>query len=147
MSIIEENKEVVRRVFEEAVNTGKLELLNELVSEQYAGANSGSQIIGPAAFIAPLRALKEGFPDLHYNLDEVIAEGDRVAVHWHWTGTHQGTYRGPGGTYPPSGKQLTNEGIALFEVKSGKLQRASVLTDRLGFLQEVGALPKPAGSR
>src|SRR3954468_12192060 len=97
VSITEENKQVVRRVFEEGVNAGKLELLNELISESYTGANSGLATKGPAAFIAPLRALKEGFPDLKYKLDEVIAEGDRVAAHWTWTGTHSGTYRGPGG--------------------------------------------------
>jgi steroid delta-isomerase-like uncharacterized protein len=143
MPVAEGNKAVVRRVFEEAVNQGRFELLDELIAEDYAGANSGATTSGRAAFLKPLRALKEAFPDLHYHLEEVIAEGDSVVVHWHWTGTHRGTYHGPGGTYPPTGKSISNEGVALFEVREGKVQRGRVLTDRLGFLQEVGAAPKP----
>src|SRR5689334_7386316 len=108
MSSTEENKRVVHRVFEEAVNKGNMALLNELIADSYAGANSGAAVVGPQAFIAPLRALKEAFPDIQYKLEDVVAEGDRVFVRWHWTGTHKATFRGPGGVYPATGAHISN---------------------------------------
>ena len=136
------NKDVVRRVFEEAVNTGKLELLNGLIAEDYTSP-SGASATGPEAFVKPIRALSEAFPDIRYQLKDMIAEGDQVAVRWTWSGTHRNVYRGPTGVYPPTGKQLANDGMAVFQVSGGKVRRAWLLTDRLGFLQEVGGVPRP----
>jgi hypothetical protein len=90
------NKDVVRRVFEEAVNTGKLELLNGLIAEDYTSP-SGASATGPEAFVKPIRALSEAFPDIRYQLKDLIAEGDQVAVRWTWSGTHRNVYRGPTG--------------------------------------------------
>ncbi|MBS2028554.1 MAG: ester cyclase [Deltaproteobacteria bacterium] len=138
----EQNKAVVRKVFEEGVNRGKFEVIERLIADDYVGANSGAAVKGPPAFIKPLMALHEAFPDIQYKFDDVIAEGDKVAVHWHWTGTHQGTFHGPAGVFAPTGKLVTNEGMAIFEVKGGKVSRAVLLTDRLSFLQDMGAVPK-----
>jgi steroid delta-isomerase-like uncharacterized protein len=138
----QQNKEVVRKVFEEGVNLGRFEVLQQLIADDYVGANSGDAVKGPPAFSKPLLALHEAFPDIHYTLDDVVAEGDKVAVHWHWTGTHRNTFHGPAGVFPPTGKAVTNEGMAVFEVRGGKVLRAVLLTDRLSFLQEMGAIPK-----
>jgi steroid delta-isomerase-like uncharacterized protein len=106
---------------------------------------------GRATFTGSIQALIDGFPDLQYKLEDLVAEGDRVTVRWQWKGTHRGTYRGPGGVYPPTGNQISNDGMAFFQVKDGKVQRSWLITDRLGFLQELGVLPKappaPAAKR
>jgi steroid delta-isomerase-like uncharacterized protein len=121
--------------------------LTELIAEDYVGMREGgTPPTGRAGFIGVMQALREGFPDIHYTLADLIAEGDRVAVRWQWRGTHRGTFRGPGGTYPPTEKQLSNDGMAVFQIKDGKVARSWLLTDRLGFLQEVGALPKSVGA-
>src|SRR5262249_41450532 len=104
---------------------------------------------GRAAFLIPIEALREGFPDIHYTLEDLLAEGDKVAVRWHWKGTHRATFHGPGGVYPATGKVISNDGMAIFQLKDGRVVRSWLMTDRLGFLQEVGALPKgplPAAS-
>lgn len=145
MASNEENKAVVRKVFEQGVNEGKLELLDQLIGADYTPAAGPAGARGPAAFAAPLRALREAFPDIRYRLDEVIAEGDTVAAHWHWTGTQRNAFHGPGGTYAATNQVITNEGMGVFEVRNGKVHHAVVLTDRLGFLQEVGAAPRLPG--
>jgi predicted ester cyclase len=84
-----ENGRVVRRIFEEYVNAQRTDLLNELVADECVGMQSGSQAMGRAAFAATLEALRRGFPDIRYSLEELPAEGDFVAVRWQWTGTHR----------------------------------------------------------
>jgi predicted ester cyclase len=135
------NKEVVRRIFEDSINLGRLDLLNQLIADDYVGQVSGPPS-GRAEFTATVEALREGFPDIQYELENLVAEGDEVAVRWRWSGTHRATFHGPGGAVlPPTGKAVANDGMAIFEVKEGKAVRSWVLTDRLGFLQAVGARP------
>jgi steroid delta-isomerase-like uncharacterized protein len=143
----ERNKQVVRRIFEEYVNRGTPELLEELFAQDYVGAPSGAPTMGRDGFAAALRALRDGFPDVRYSISDLIAEGDRVAIRWQWQGTHSGVFRGPAGTFPPTGRSISNDGIAIFQVGEGKVTQAWVITDRLGFLQAIGVLPVPASPR
>jgi predicted ester cyclase len=128
------NKALVRRLYDEFLNAGKLDLLDQLVSPDYVGA--GGQR-GPAGFAEPIVALRAAFPDLHYTSDEIVAEGDRVAVRWTWRGTFTNTFR----RYAPTGKAMTSTGLAIFQLTDGKVVRTSLETDRLGFLVAIGAIP------
>src|ERR1043165_5984505 len=83
----DENKRSVETLFDGCFNRGDLALLDRLVAPDYAGPQ-GSK--GPDGFRAVVVLLRTGFPDIHYTLDDVIAEGERVAVRWHWTGTNSG---------------------------------------------------------
>jgi len=135
----EENKQLVHRLYE-TINGGKLEAIHPLVDDACPGAQGGH---GPAAFAAPIRALRQAFPDLRYTVEDLVAEGDRVAVRWNWTGTHEG----PFAQYPPSHRKVTNHGMAIFRIKDGRIVASSIQTDRLGFLQEIGAVSKDVGAR
>ena len=137
---IENNKQTVRSIFEVGLNTGDTELLNRLISPDFVGARGDR---GPAAFSGPLLELRRAFPDIHYVLEDVIGEGDQVAIRWTWTGTHRGVFRG----FAPNGRTIVNSGIGIFELREGKIVRSSVETDRLGFLQELGALPSELTAR
>jgi steroid delta-isomerase-like uncharacterized protein len=130
----EENRRSVETLFETGFNQGDLGLLDRLVSPDYVGPLGEK---GPAGFRGVVTSLRGAFPDIHYTLDDVIAENDRVAVRWHWTGTHKAQFR----TYPATGKVLTNTGAGIFQFKDGKIIAANLETDRLGFLMQVGALP------
>jgi steroid delta-isomerase-like uncharacterized protein len=141
----EQNKQVVRRIFEEYASQGTSELLAELLAPDYVGAQGGgAPTMGRDGFAATMAALREGFPDIRYSIADLIAEGDRVTARWQWHGTHRGVFRGPAGTFPPTGKSVANDGIGIFQLKYGRVTHAWLVTDRLGFLQEVGALPKPS---
>lgn len=127
------NKQTVRRLFEESFNSG-MTGLDVFVSDDYVGAGDRR---GPVAFAPPVLRLLRAFPDIHYTIEDLIAEGDRVTVRWTWKGTHTGEFNG----IAPTGKTVTNEGMAIFQMRDGKIIRSWILTDRLGFLQSVGVLP------
>jgi predicted ester cyclase len=138
-----DNKQIVRRIFEDYVSAPSPELLNELLAEDYVGMTSGAPPTGRAQFAATIQALRAAFPDLRYSIEDLVEEGDLVAVRWQWTGTHRGVFKSPFGTFEPTGKQVSNDGAAVYQMKNGRAVRASLLTDRLGFLQHVGAIPGP----
>jgi steroid delta-isomerase-like uncharacterized protein len=129
----ETNKRVVHRLYDEMVNPGTLDKLGEVISDDLVGPD-GSR--GPAAFAATMTRLRGALPDLHYTLEDVIAEGDRVAVRWTLRGTHTGELRG----LAPSGKKIVNNGFAIFRFAGGKITHATVDTDRLGFLMAIGRI-------
>ncbi len=133
----ERNKRSTERLFD-TFNQGDLAPIDELVGPEYVGAQGDK---GPAGFRAVVVGLRTAFPDLHYTVDELVAEGDRVAIRWHWTGTHKGPFR----IFPPTGKAVSNSGAGIFHWRDGKVVAAALETDRLGFLQQIGALPENLG--
>jgi steroid delta-isomerase-like uncharacterized protein len=134
MSTIESNKEVVRKLYEEALNRGNLSLLQELIAPEFEGQQG---VKGPAGFQVTIEPLIKAFPDIHYTVKDLVGEDDRVAIRWTWQGTQTAAFR----NVPATGKTVSNDGIAVFVLKNGKIVSASLQTDRLGFLQGVGALP------
>ena len=107
-STVERNKAVIRRIFDEIINQGNLDLADELLTPdtdvRVPFADPGS---GPQALKKIVGGLRQGFPDLHLEIDELIGEGDLVAVSWHSTQqTHLGAYRG----LPPTGKAIRISG-------------------------------------
>jgi len=137
--IREGNKRHVEKLFDDCFNRGDLAALEELVAPEYTGVQGGK---GPAGFNSVVVSLRTGFPDIHYTVDDLVAEDDRVAVRWHWTGTNNGPYR----AFPPTGKSFTNPGVGIFRFKDGKIVAATLETDRLGFLQQMGAVPPNVGA-
>jgi steroid delta-isomerase-like uncharacterized protein len=135
--IHDQNKRKVERLFD-TFNHDDLSPLEELVAPDYVAPQGGK---GPAGFEAVVVGLRTAFPDLHYSVDEVVAEGDKVAVRWHWTGTHRGPFR----AFPASGKSVSNSGTGIFRCKDGKIVAADIETDRLGFLEQIGAVPAGVG--
>ena len=133
----EQNRRSVERLFA-TFNQGDLGVVDELVGPEYVGAQGDR---GPAGFKTVVVGLRTAFPDLHYTVDDLVAERDQVAVRWHWTGTHRGPFR----AFPATGKAVSNTGAGIFRLKDGKIVEALLETDRLGFLQQIGAVPEDAG--
>jgi predicted ester cyclase len=139
MSTIENNKQQIRRLYDDCINPHRPALLPQLVDDEFTNARGER---GPAAFNAGIEALRAGFPDIHYDVEDVVAEGDRVTVRWLWKGTHTG----PFGGVAPSRRLVSNEGMAIFQLRDGKIVRIWLQTDRLGFLQALGVVPKDVGA-
>ena len=74
-----ENEQLIRRLYDEYVNPGRLDGLGAVISSDFTGPNGAR---GPEAFAATMRSLRAAFPDLVYTLEEVVADDDRVAVRW-----------------------------------------------------------------
>jgi predicted ester cyclase len=135
--IRDQNKKNVEKLFETFGN-GDLAALEQLVAPEYVGPQGDK---GPAGFRAVIVGLRNAFPDIHYTVDEMVAEGDSVAVRWHWTGTHRGPFR----AYAPTGKAVSNSGSGIFRFQHDKVVSAGLETDRLGFLQQIGAVAENVG--
>jgi steroid delta-isomerase-like uncharacterized protein len=133
----EENKRHVDELFNTCFNGGDLGLLDRLVSPDYVGPVGDR---GPDGFKKIVVGLRTAFPDIHYTVDDVVAENDKVAVRWHWSGTHEATFR----VFPATHKTFSNTGTGIFHFRGGKIVAAALETDRLGFLQQVGAVPSDA---
>jgi steroid delta-isomerase-like uncharacterized protein len=128
------NKAIVRQIFEEAFSKKRTELLKELIDDEFEGARGGK---GYAAFLEPVKPLLVAFPDIEWKILDIISEENKVMLHWKWQGTHQAQYT----KFPPTGKTFTNDGMAVFVLKNGKVISSVIITDRLGFQQQMGAIP------
>lgn len=91
-----------------------------------------------------LQALYAAFPDGRWELEDLVAEGDKVAVRDTFHGTHQGVFLG----VPPTGRQVTMGGIHIFALAEGQIVDHWNQRDQLGLMQQLGAIPAPeAGGR
>ncbi len=122
----ERNKEVVRRLVDEVLNAGRLDVVDELYAPRLA----------PAAkrWIAPFLA---SFPDTRMAVVDLIAEGDKVAKLWSFEATHEGEFLG----MAPTGKRITWSGITIYRVSGDRVVECIWRTDALGLLQQLGAIP------
>jgi len=134
-------KTVVRRVYEEIWNQSHIERANDLFAPGYvdhdpATPNTGR---GPEAFKNVFNTYHTAFPDTRFTIDEIIAEGDRVAVRW----TAHGTHRGELGGVRPSGKRATVSGTGFYMVNNGRIQESWTNWDALGLMRQIGAIQEP----
>jgi steroid delta-isomerase-like uncharacterized protein len=113
----EENKKAVRRVFEEIMNKGNLQVVDQLVTDDYKVIDPPGIPPGKEGFIALVNMYRSGAPDLKMTIEDLIAEGDQVAVRWVATGTHTGEMMG----MPPTGQKLTFRAISWFLLKNGRI--------------------------
>lgn len=139
-----QNAATYRRWFDEGCSQGNVDLADELYSPDYVTHSVGPQFAptldGLKMFI---RALRQGIADLQCPVEEVVAEGDRVAGRFSLRGTHTGTLLG----IPATGKQV-NAGvmvIARFDER-GKWVEDWASWDQLGMLQQLGVIPAPAAA-
>jgi len=110
----------------------------EIVRAFYDSLNAGALPANVPADMSPgLTELLRAFPDVHYTLTHLFANGDQVAARWTLTGTHSAPFRG----HAPTHKQVSNTGMAIFTIANGAIAGAVMETDRLHFLQQIGALP------
>ena len=96
-------------------------------------------LFAPAAseFRSALGDLIRAFPDIHYTLLDLVAEGARVAARWRWTGTFSAPFRG----FEATQAVVSDTGMAIFTFSDGRIASVELQTDRLGFLQQLGVVP------
>ena len=130
----QENKTIIRKLYEASFNTGNFELAKELISEDFIAPNGQK---GSTQFFDQIKALRTGFPDIKWTVEDLVAEGDKVVIRSSWKGTHTGPFR----NYDITRKAITNSAIAVYGLKNGKITRSWLETDRLGFLIAIDVLP------
>lgn len=92
---------------------------------------------GRAAFQQLFQMILTGFPDMHFAVEDVVAEGDRVVARWTFTGTHKGVYFG----IPATGKAVTSQEIAIFRLVDGKVKELWPMPDLMTQMKQLGVIP------
>lgn len=134
MSSIQSNKEVIRKIYEEALNKRDIALLQQLISEEYTGID-GSK--GPVGFQGPAMGVIKAFPDAQWHIEELLGEDDRVVIRWRIEGTHHAYFQ----NVPPTGNRISVTGMGIYQLKEGKVTATQIQTDRFSFLQQLDVLP------
>jgi steroid delta-isomerase-like uncharacterized protein len=137
---IDANKATVRRWYDEFWNAEKLEVADELLHPDYVFDE------GYGAGAPSMAAIKEGntfwhrvLPDIHFTIDDMIAEGHTVVVRWTARGTHQGDWEMELGTVPASGQATTTPGTSSYYLRDGKIIRDENHIDFVSLLKQAGA--------
>ena len=137
---IEENKVLSRRIFDEAGSQGNFAVIEEAIAPTFAYRTSAlPESHGPAGFKEFWTEHRRAFPDIHYTLEEVVAEGEKVVVRWTGIGTHQGDLMGTA----PTGKPVKLPGITIFRFANGHIVDGRTVWDALALLQQIGVVPAP----
>ena len=126
---IEENKALVRRAQGVLWNhTGNLDAAAELFAPD--------RVEDAKQEAANVRG---GFPDLESTIEDLIAERDKVVAHWRAHATHQGEYMG----IPPTGNRVNFRGISIYRIEGGKIAESWGVSEDLGLMRQIGAIPEP----
>ncbi len=127
---------LVRRLYEEALNQARyIEVVDEVVAGDVVTHNvSGEDSAHREHVTNTMRALHAAFSDLVFTIDDMIEQGDRIAVRWHMTGRHTGPFAGR----PPTGRLVTQRAIVIYRIAGHKVVEVWPLTDRLGLVQQLG---------
>ncbi len=137
------NKEVIRAFIEEVLNQGRFERMNDLVKEDFIELDPfPGQQPGREGLKAVLMQMKSAFPDIHWVIQEMVAEGDKVVTRFTWSGTHRDTFLG----IPATGKPVEVKGVVIDRLEAGKMADSRILMDTLGLMQQLGVLPAPASA-
>ena len=135
-----DNKTIIKMFVEEVINQGKLDRGDDLVVADFVeldplpGQQQGRE--GLKEVIGQMRA---AFPDMHWVLEEMIAEGDKVACRFTWTGTHRGPFLGISAT----GRTVTVKGVVIDRLVEGRMADSRILMDTLSMMQQLRVIPAP----
>ncbi len=141
---IEKNKTIVRRYYDEVWNQFNLDVIEELFALDYRVPNSPPWrkpgVEGLRHFVVDNHRM---FPDLKYQIDDLVAEGNKVAVRFSGGGTHKGDLDGPVGIVSATNREVTWRGIMVFEFINGKIIESNGITNNMELMQQLRAVPLP----
>ena len=135
----DDHKTVIRR-WVEAWNAQDLDAAEELLAAEFVRHDANlPEVVGPQAERQYIADTLTAFPDLHFEIEQLIADGDLVAARYLVQGTHQGEFLG----IPGTGRPVSIQGVESYRLAGGKLAQQWVVMDALGLLQQLGAVPGP----
>ena len=141
----EQNKTMVRRLFDELWNKGNLPVADELIAPTYTHHDASTPDVGrgPESEKKRVTLDRTAYPDLRLTIEDIIAEGETVVARWSCRGTHKGDLSG----IAPSGKKFTISGVSIARFASGKIVEGWVNWDALGLMQQLGVVPELAKAK
>jgi steroid delta-isomerase-like uncharacterized protein len=136
----EENKAIMRRYFS-VFEQGNIDLLDELLAPDYVNHTPATPDLptGPEGVKGVVNMFRSAMPDLKVVIEDMIAEGDKVATRYTLEGTHEGELFG----VPPTGQRLSIKSFTVERVSDGKIRDHWRVSDNLDMMQQLGIFPPP----
>jgi steroid delta-isomerase-like uncharacterized protein len=134
------NKKVVQRFYDEVVNAGNLDLIDELLADDFVEHEEFPEMTPDRAGVKHFfGTFKQAFPDGTFTVEGLVAEGDRVAARVTIRGTHEAEFMG----VPATGKQIEIQAIDVIQFRDGVATAHWGVSDTAGMLMQLGAMPTP----
>jgi predicted ester cyclase len=138
------NKEIVRRFYEEVFNQLNIDLIDELVGDDFTNNDPTPVAARDRASMKQfIKTLTVAFPNHHHHIEDLIAEGDKVVMRCTLTATHEGIFAGFL-EMPPTGKSVCQKQIHILRVQDNQLVEHWVVRDDLSMMQQLGLIPNPS---
>ena len=139
---LEENKFVVHQFVEEILNKGNVDAAADYVAESVIElAPFPGQGPGLKGLKDVIKGMRMAFPDMHWTIEEQIAEANKVFTRFTWRGTHKSMFLGVSAT----GRKVSVWGMVIDHLEDRKIKQTRILMDVLGLMQQLGALPSSGG--
>jgi steroid delta-isomerase-like uncharacterized protein len=131
-----DNKAIARRLYEEVWNRHRLEVVDERISPSHALNDpiASSSQIGPESYQRRVVELTQSFPDLHFAIEDVIGEKEKLVGSWMISGTHEGEFMDTSA----SGRKVSVEGITIHHITNGKILDSYAKWNTLSLLRQLG---------
>ena len=140
---VTDNIGIMQRFMDEVLNQGRLDAADELVREDFIELDPlPGQRQGREGLKEVIAMMRSAFPDMHWVAEEVIAADEKVVTRFKWSGTHRGDFLG----IPATGRKVVVPGVVIDRLEAGKMADSRILMDTLGLMQQLGAIPGPAGA-
>jgi steroid delta-isomerase-like uncharacterized protein len=136
----QDNASIVRSFVDEVITNGNIEAAARYVWEDVVEqVPLPGQRPGLAGLKDVLRAMRSGFPDIVFSIQEQITEHDKVASRFEWTGTHNGEFL----AIPATGRPVRVWGIVIDRLVDGRIKDTRIIMDIFGLMAQLGVLPSP----
>jgi steroid delta-isomerase-like uncharacterized protein len=136
----EENRQLIRRFYDEGWTKNNLDVYDELVVDDFTDHQAMPGLPpGREGFKALNVMFRSAFPDLRVDVDNVVAEDDKVGCRWRSTGTHEGELFG----IPPTGNKVDVTATVFYRVENGRLAEGWIARDDVGLMRQLGVIPSP----
>ncbi|QDL36630.1 ester cyclase [Rhodoferax sediminis] len=137
-NVLEQNKATVKKFLHQVLSVGDIDATGDYfhidMVEEVPLPGQGPGLAGLKETLAMLR---QAFPDMHWDVEEQMAEDNRVLTRFVWHGTHQGAFLG----IPPTQRSVSVSGMVIDRFEGAKIKSTRILMDTLGLMQQLGALP------
>jgi steroid delta-isomerase-like uncharacterized protein len=133
-------KDLIRRIFDEVINQGRMDVVDELFTEDYVDHGPMGDMVGADTFRMLIEQWRAAVPDVHCRVENIITEGDLVGWTVHTTGTHTGDQLG----FPATGKRFETVSANIGRMRDGRACEHWAEQGMFPMLVQLGIIPMPA---
>ena len=132
------NLDFYRKLWDDILNHGRFDLIGTHFSPDYSFKSPGASFTGVEAAKDHYGAYGAAFSDIEFVVHDAFGDGEKLAKHWPFRGTHTGELFG----IPPTGKRVEMSGVTLARVADGKVMEEMDYAEDLSLMQQLGVIPE-----